>query len=55
MPPTMANIHSEADVMLPIATPINIPKKQRMEDMQLYIIACLADIPALSSTAKSPG
>ena len=55
MPPTMANIHNEADVMFPMATPISIPKKQSMEDIQLYIIACFADIPALNNTAKSPG
>ena len=54
MPPTQAKIHSVAEVMLPRDTPINMPMKQSIEDKQLYMMACLTDMPARNKTAKSP-
>lgn len=55
MPPTPANTQSEALRMLPMATPISIPMKHKMDETQLYTMACFTDIPARSNTAKSPG
>ena len=54
MPATPANIHKLAPCILPMNTPITIPRKARTDETELYTRACLIDIPALNNTAKSP-
>ena len=54
MPATPEKIQTLALWMLPMATPISMPMKARMEETQLYTMACFTVIPARSNTAKSP-
>ncbi len=54
IPAPSAKIQRLAEPMLPAHTPTIIPMRQSTEETQLYISAFRTDMPALSSTAKSP-
>ncbi len=54
VPAVKTNIHKLAILMLPSRIPMNMPRAARIDDTMLYVRAWRTDIPARSSTAKSP-